>query len=299
MKTLLLCGAPLDIVDFMVGTVALEAHGKSFGALERYVVMAILKHIERKLWIGSPLLGVKYTITTGAYKPLLTKISECLAIVDIPGYILHVLDEIRQAPYAFVEIGCILLACLLAQVLLLRSPCTNLKRKTFHLFAFLVFYKEHRVSFLLAEGLLLFMSLLSSCRYTNSLLRPFFSRNDKGRTLLSPIYLLSACMYPRLFIEDVEYVSALISICFQDSAASIAGKWFGVTEKSIQGAIAGVISGTVVYFALYGRIDMLPFFIFAGSVEYLVPINDNITIPLFAVLYFQAPEKACFSSIPS
>ncbi|AFN82828.1 putative dolichol kinase [Encephalitozoon romaleae SJ-2008] len=281
----------LDIVDLVVETASLETCRSTSQVPERWITAVILKCIEQKIQIRSPLLGVRYAIFSDPCKPLLAKISECLQIVNIPEYIFRTIDEMKQEPYAFIEVVCISLGCLLMQTFLFRSSWTNLKRKTFHFFAFLVFYKEYRMSLVLGEGLLLVLGLLSSCKYVNSLFKPYLSKNDKGRTVLSHIYLLSACIYPRLFIRHVEYVSVLVSICFQDSMASIIGEWLGKTEKSIQGSIGGTVSGTMVYFTLYRKIDMVPFFVFIGITEYLIPINDNVSIPLFAVLYFQILKR--------
>lgn len=281
----------LDIVDLAVEMASLETYRSTSQIPERWITTVILKCVEQKIQAGSPLLGVRYVIFSDPCKPLLTKISECLQIVDIPEYILQTVNEMKQEPYSFIEVVCISLACLLMQALLFRSSWTNLKRKTFHFFAFLVFYKECEMSLVLGEGLLLVLGLLSSCKYVNYLLKPYLSKNDKGRAVLSHVYLLSACIYPRLFIRHVEYVSALVSICFQDSMASIIGEWLGKTEKSIQGAIGGTVSGTMVYFTLYRKIDMVPFFVFIGIVEYLIPINDNVSIPLFAVLYFEVLKR--------
>ncbi|KAG5859874.1 hypothetical protein KMI_04g06820 [Encephalitozoon hellem] len=283
--------ALLDIVDVMIEVVALKLYRDAPQVLEGWIATVILKCAEQRTQIGSPLVAVRYAIASDPCKPLLEKVSECLQIINIPKYILRTIGEIRKDPHAFAKISGISLGCLLIQILLLRSSWTNLKRKTFHFFAFLVFYKEYEVSLLLGEGLLLIMSLLSSCKYINSLLGPYLSKNDSGRIVLSHVYLLSACIYPRLFIRHAEYVSTLISICFQDSAASIVGGWLGKTEKSIEGAIGGVASGMMVYFVLYRRVDMVLFFVFMGIVEYLIPINDNIAIPFSAVLYFQALKK--------
>lgn len=289
----------LDAVDLVAGVMALETHRESLGALEKYLLVAIAKLVEQRAHRGSLLPGAKYAIISDARKPLVEKICECLVVVDVARYLRHVVEEVCCTPDVLIEVARMSLACLVVQILLSRMSWTNLKRKTFHVFAFGVFYKQYRLSFLLAEPLLVFLGLLSASRAINSLFRPFLSRNDRGGTVLSHIYLLSACVYPRLFLSHVEYVSCLISVCFQDSAASIVGEWLGKTRKSAWGAAAGMAVGTMVYFALYGTLWMAPYFVYAGLVEYLVPINDNVSIPLFSVLYFLVLGRLSSSSSPS
>ncbi|ADM11351.1 putative dolichol kinase [Encephalitozoon intestinalis ATCC 50506] len=288
----------LDIIDLAVGAIQLGTQKRMDGVLERFIVIVMLKCMEREMQSRSPLIGARHLIACDSSKPLLTRGLECLGIVDLPRYISETLGEIKREPGAFAEIMSISLACFVVQAFLFRSSSTNLKRKTFHVFAFLVFYKGHRLSFLLSEGFFLILGLLSPCRHVNSLLTPYLSRHDREHSVLSHVYLLLACTYPRMFMRHKEYVSALISICFQDSMASVVGEWFGKTEKSIQGAIGGVVSGIAIYFALYRKVDMVLFFIVAGIVEYLIPINDNIAIPLSAISYSWLSKKI-MSSIPS
>lgn len=278
----------IDIAESMVDLVALKMHGSTFNGIEVCLVAAIMRLVESRATNIELFLATKHSIICNPERSASARVLECIAMFDVERYFWHVSTQIVQNFCAFVEIATISCLCILAQALLFSMANINLKRKMFHFFAFLVFYREHRVSFVLAECLLLILGIVSSSGGINSLFKPFLSRHDRGKAILSHFYLLAACVYPRYFVHGREYVCTLISVCFLDSMASIVGGVFRAQSKSAQGTVAGIVSGTLVYFLMYRETDMALYFVCMGLVERIACANDNLTIPLASIVYFRA-----------
>lgn len=277
----------LDIVDVFGGMLALGTHGESFKQAERYLIIGIFKILESRVSNIPLFLATKCSIICDVEKDLTVKVLECAAVFNVVEYFNVVLNQVLHDIHAFLEIVYLFGLCILTQLFLFKYTNVNIRRKMFHFFIFFVFYRECKISMLLGEGLLLLLGLVSSSIKVNMLLRPFFSRNDRGRTTLSHVYLLSACTYPSYFISHEEYVCTLISVCFVDSIASMVGEHLKTNSKSLQGTAAGVVSGILIHTWIYGKSDMTLYFLLVGMVEHLTCINDNISIPLFSVLYFR------------
>ncbi|KHN69914.1 putative dolichol kinase [Ordospora colligata] len=274
------------MVDLLAEVSALNTHGKSFTALEAATIPAIVQCIELR-HSGMFFQGIKYAFICNSSKSILDKISDILIIADVYAYINLVCIRICSEWIAAARMLGISCMCVIIQLAFPATIGTNWRRKLFHVCAFFVFYKQDELSFVLAEGLLLLMAILSSSRYINTHLIMFLSNNDRGATVVSHAYLLAACVYPRLFIKDEEYVCSLISICFLDTAASVTGQLLGKKSKSIYGMASGILLALVVYFILYGNHIRMEYFLLIGLVEYIAPINDNISIPVLSVLYFR------------
>jgi dolichol kinase len=115
---------------------------------------------------------------------------------------------------------------------------------------------------------------------------------DRGKYVLSHIYMLMACLYPSFFLNNPKnYLSVLISACILDSFASIIGIFFKSDKKSFIGFVGGVVLSNFVYFLIFKTFDRFSYFIFIGLIEYSTKHNDNIIIPYLSVLYFISMER--------
>ncbi|KAH9411632.1 hypothetical protein HK407_04g07390 [Ordospora pajunii] len=275
-----------NIIDLLAGISALNTHGKSFTALEAVTIPVVAQCIESR-HPGMLFQSIKYAFICNSSKSMLEKISDILTVVSIHTYINLACTQILSEPITLARILGISCMCMLIQLAFPATISTNWRRKVFHVCIFFVFYRQERLSFVLAEGLLLITAVLSSSHCINVHLMLFLSNNDRGATIASHAYLLAACVYPRLFVKDEEYVCSLISICFLDTAASVVGQLLGKKSKSVHGMVSGILLALVVYFILYGNHSRMVYFVLIGLAEYLVPINDNISIPVLSVLYFR------------
>lgn len=285
----------LDVVDVVGGFVVLGTHGESFNSIERFLVVVIFKLLEHRADDTRLLLAIKHATVCDSNRGIIDRMGECLTIFDPTGYVSRALSQISKDMDAFAWVVSVVLLCILTQILMFGAASVNARRKIFHFFVFFVFHREYEISVTLAQGLLLLLGILSSSSGVNMFFRSFFSRHDRGRTILSHVYLVSACVYPGFFIAHEEYVATLISVCFVDLMASVVGELLETKSKSLWGTASGILSGTLVYIGIYGSVDMLPYFVFAGLVEYSSPVNDNISIPLLSVLYFRYLRRTCLS----
>jgi dolichol kinase len=174
-----------------------------------------------------------------------------------------------------------------------RKIITNLSRKVFHLFVFLMFAYPTPLKIQLAEVLFVFLIVTSDSRHFRLIFKNFLSNNDKGRVITSHVYLLSAVLFPYYLLDSDEYKLNVISICIFDSLCSLIGTAMKKKTKSIEGTAFGLIFTLLFTKIFYRYIDVL-YFIFIAIVEQITFINDNISIQFFTVVYFSLKKRFNF-----
>ncbi|EJW02093.1 hypothetical protein EDEG_03453 [Edhazardia aedis USNM 41457] len=190
--------------------------------------------------------------------------------------------------YSFI----LLVSVLSIQFYLRNKVNKNMKRKIFHFGIFFFLSKTNKMkidSSLYLSYILLHFSVSNSAR---PLFKSFINNKENGKYILSHIMILFGCLFPIFFLDMRQYHSNLISLCFQDSVASIVGKFRRKKEKSLIGTFFGIISGLFVFYFMYNDFSKLFYFIFMGIVEFNTEQNDNIIIPFYSIVYFKYFE--CF-----
>ncbi|KAF9764962.1 hypothetical protein NGRA_0102 [Nosema granulosis] len=166
---------------------------------------------------------------------------------------------------------------------------TNISRKVFHLFVFLVFHHPTNLNIILGEFSFLFFVVLSDYPFFSCFFKEFLSKNDRGRITMSHLYLLAAVIFPYYFLSPSKYSLNLTSICIFDSFTSFVGTFMGKKSKSYTGSIVALLVTLIFEYTCLEETDTL-YFILVALVERIYFINDNISIPLFSVLYFSTRE---------
>lgn len=116
-----------------------------------------------------------------------------------------------------------------------------------------------------------------------SILIKFKNNKDKGKYILSHIIILSSSY---VILQTDYHLQILISICFIDSIASMTGKYFNKTDKSIIGLIMGFLSGILIHFLIFRDNNYIDYYIFISLSEYLTEQNDNLVLPFVSIIYF-------------
>lgn len=209
---------------------------------------------------------------------------ECNIAKEVTSCILQVM----HSPVAFAKLSLQALICAALQVIMSKHQCVNTKRKMFHFFAFLSFVRRSLLVVHIGHLVLLLFILLQDNRKLVCLYRPFLSHRDYGERVYSHILLLGSVLYPAVLLKaDSDYHLVMISICFLDSFASIAGRCAGHRKKSLIGLLCGFFAGNIVYFLMYHSFLKWRYFVLASLLEYFVMCNDNIVLPLFSVFFLK------------
>jgi len=126
-----------------------------------------------------------------------------------------------------------------------------------------------------------------------SFFKPLLRREEASR-LTGTSYLLIASLIAFLAFQRDVAVLALSFLAVGDAMATIVGKWIGKRKllgKTLEGDLACFVSCVVIGLVLcHAGVDIPILVILAGSVGASVmeaiplPINDNLTMPLFAGL---------------
>jgi dolichol kinase len=280
----------LTLMEQILNLYALQTHGESFTRGERLLILGILLFIEPRAEDASLFLATKHALFCDSRKDAVAKAAECTTYYSLPHHLASVIRLSLQHWRHLLFLVALTISCAVTQVALFRTIGVNLRRKIFHFYIFFVFCTEHELSFRLAMCLLPYLISLSSSRI-NRHLKAFLSLNDRGRTVVSHIYLLAACYYSHLFLKERNYVCTLISICFVDSVASITGCYFNCKTKSVVGTVLGAAAGMLVHYLIYRDFSQTGYYLFISAVEHFVALNDNITIPFFSVLFFKTKPK--------
>lgn len=214
---------------------------------------------------------------------------ECNIAREIARCILQVV----HSPAAFARLSLQALLCAAAQVVMSKHRCVNTKRKMFHFFVFLSFVRRSLLVIHLGHVVLLLFILLQDNKKLAGLYRPFLSHRDYGERVYSHILLLGSVLYTAVLLPtDRDYHLVLISVCFLDSFASIAGECVGQRKKSLAGLLCGFFAGNIAYFLMYRSFLEWRYFVLASMLEYFVRCNDNIVLPLFSVFFLRHTQAA-------
>lgn len=196
--------------------------------------------------------------------------------------------QVMYSPAAFAKLSLQALLCAVAQVMMSKHQCVNTKRKVFHFFVFLSFVRRSLLVIHLGHLVLLLFILLQDNKKLANLYRPFLSHRDYGERVYSHILLLGSVLYTATLLQtDRDYHLVLISVCFLDSFASIAGECAGQRKKSLAGLLCGFFAGNIAYFLMYHSFLEWRYFMLASMLEYFVRCNDNIVLPLFSVFFLR------------
>lgn len=163
---------------------------------------------------------------------------------------------------------------------------TNVSRKTFHLFVFLIYWQPTPLKEILANISLLLLVISSDCRVFRIIFKDFLSKNDKGNRIMSHVYLLSAFLIPYYLLSIDEYRLNLTSICIFDSLTSFIGTFLGKKTKSYTGTLVALFCTLIIVHLFYNMTDLV-YFVLVSLVEHTTLVNDNISIPLFSIAYFK------------
>lgn len=207
---------------------------------------------------------------------------------NITGEITNCIRQAVHSPAALAKLSLQVLVCAVVQAVMSRHKCVNTKRKVFHFFVFISFVKRSLLVIQLGHLVLLLFILLQDNRKLVTLYRPFLSDRDYGERVYSHIFLLGSVLYTAILLQkDSEYHLTLISVCFLDSFASIAGRCVGYRKKSFVGLLCGFFAGNITYFLMYRNFDKWRYFVLVSLLEYFVRCNDNIILPLFSVSFLR------------
>ncbi|KAF7682770.1 hypothetical protein TCON_2011 [Astathelohania contejeani] len=293
-----------ELIEIIIYYFYLSNYIDCFTFTEKLIIMVTFQSLPNQN--NNILIATKYNLLTPRSNWILIDLLINLLYfnIDIAGCIKRYYDEILINRYQFVLFVFIALTTIVVQVII-KNVGKNLKRKLFHISAFLIFFVHNKFLHLTAEIFLYLLYCLTINYKKKALITYFANEKDSGKYVLSHIILISACLYIELIlpinndITDLKricnkymnninyqnYISILISICFYDSFASIIGKAFGSNNKSIIGMVGGLIMANAIYFMIFGKLNNFKYFIFIAIIEYHTKSNDNIVIP-FASYYF-------------
>ncbi|KAM0681142.1 hypothetical protein GINT2_000927 [Glugoides intestinalis] len=160
----------------------------------------------------------------------------------------------------------------------------NLARKIFHFFFFFIFLPNNKLIFQLSHLLVYFSAVF--CKTGQIIkLTPFLLKEKiKHADTFSFFFLVYTLTYSHLVLYEAEYARLCISICILDSFASITGNILKKKGKSIEGLLVGIFSAYMCELILYKSANLF-YHILIGIVEFICPINDNITITFCSIIY--------------
>lgn len=201
------------------------------------------------------------------------------------GFLLNCLNNYAYIHKNLPRILLFMTVCSIIQFLACHFLSKNIRRKIFHIIAFIVFLNIPASMLIPLQYFLYFLLCLSTTFIPTIAFRLFTNNKDYGKVVFSHIYFLAALIYPKIHLNDTLYTKVLISVCIMDSFASIVGIYCGKSQKSIYGFIGGQFSAYVAEYLLLKTVDFR-FHLVAGILESIPCVNDNVIIPLGGVAYF-------------
>ena len=105
-------------------------------------------------------------------------------------------------------------------------------------------------------------------------------------------FLLGVCITTLLFPDKIVLIVGLLVLTFGDAFSTIFGSAFGKIKlrenRTLEGSLAGIIAATLSLFYILGLPLHQAFIVAAiGMLAEYVPLNDNVTIPVFACFAFK------------
>lgn len=259
-------------------------YSKDLSFYERFYISASIEHFSR--WMESErLLFTGYFTFLEDEKDVADLILVCvntLCYFEINVYreISKCASILKRNKKLFMRLIRYLGACAGFQLAFFRAIEVNTRRKVFHFFAFLVFFRRNELVECSSHLLLFALFMAQGNRHAVKLYQKLRSKRDRGRRPFSHILLLGSLVHvSKAFTSEVNYHAVLVSMCFLDSFSSIVGRFFGAEEKSLYGLLGGFCAANIVYFIIYRNLAMWKYFLLMSLVEYLTQSNDNITLP--------------------
>lgn len=116
-------------------------------------------------------------------------------------------------------------------------------------------------------------------------------RPGEETRLTGSTYYVLACWVTILVFERNVAVAALLILAYADTAASVVGQALGGyrlgKEKTLSGAVAFLVTAFLVGLPFFSPITALGGAVIAAATECLpLPLDDNVTIPLVAGIFF-------------
>jgi len=192
------------------------------------------------------------------------------------------------------------------------SVSGTLKRGLFHLFGVLAIAVTglflSRTTLLISLGVATFIVVAFELvrlkapgvnRWFLSVFKPLLREEEASRFTGTSYSLIASLIAFLVFPRDIA-VLALIFLAVGDAMATIVGKRIGKTRflgKTLEGSLVCLISCIIVgLIGYYAGLDIALLTILAGSLGATIaeamplPINDNLTLPLFAGLVMAAVQ---------
>jgi dolichol kinase len=269
----------LDIVDFLNTYFLLRRYTIPF--LERIVLSVLLINLEYKF--TNPLLSILSRLYLIDMDLFICMISE----LDIRIPFRLVKNNIEQVTYT----GFLVFVMVLIQYFVLRKKTSNIRqrininRKIFHILLLILYYNPTNFLKMISEYSMLAIMLTTRSEKFKSTFNLFLSARDGKNLLVSHMYLLLSCVAPIYYLNLKDYRANLVSVCILDTTSSVVGIYSKKTRKSLIGTLSGIISSLTFYYLI--EKDFLPYyFTIIGLVEYSDICNDNLSIPVTSVIYF-------------
>lgn len=193
------------------------------------------------------------------------------------------------------------------------SVSGTLKRGLFHLFGVLAIAAVGlflpRLALLISLGVAVFIVVVFELirlrapgvnRWFLSVFKPLLREKEASRFTGTSYSLTAAFIAFLVFPRDIA-VLALVFLAVGDAMATIVGKRMGkrrlIGKKTLEGSLACLISCIAVgLIGYYAGLDIALLAILAGSLGATIaeavplPVNDNLTLPLFAGLVMAAVQ---------
>ncbi len=103
-------------------------------------------------------------------------------------------------------------------------------------------------------------------------------------------FVLSALVVLVLFPTRIAFL-AVLALALVDGVATIAGRAWGRTRiyrgKTLEGSLGGIVVAILVFLFFITPLQAVLLALFAGVVELLSPVDDNLVIPILAGLFLQ------------
>lgn len=161
----------------------------------------------------------------------------------------------------------------------------NINRKIFHIILLILYYYPTNFLLIMSEYAILAIIITTRSKIFKRMVNSFLSARDNTNILVSHMYLLLSCVIPIYYLNLQEFRANLVSICILDTISSVVGIYFRKTKKSSIGTISGILSSLIFYYLLEKKF-LIYYFVLIGLVEYSDICNDNMSIPLTSVIYF-------------
>ncbi len=174
-------------------------------------------------------------------------------------------------------------------------------RKSIHLIfglaiAALMLYLERDVLLVFLSIALLAGFIISDAAargYRLWIISPLLSLVDRNAALPGKgalFFVLSALIVLTLFPIRIAFLSVL-ALSLVDGVATIAGRRWGrmkiLRGKTLEGSLAGIVVAFLAFLIFIPAVHALLLAIFAGAVELISPVDDNLVIPVAAGVFLQ------------